>query len=308
MKKIGSIFLTVVIVVVALSFAKNLLAKGIVENSVKLVTGLTLKMKSLDVSLLTTSIGIKELQLQNPSGFPEKVMVDMPEIFVNYDLMDFMKGKVHLLETRIHLQEFVVVKNRDGKLNLDSLTALQEMGGKEKKASQEKAKGKAPEIQLDLISLKIGKVVFKDYSKGDEPSVKEFNINIDEEYHNITNPNHLVGLIVLKVMMKTPLAALTNFDISGLKSDLSGALTSATQMAGETAQKAKAVIKEKAEVTKKLVEEKSKEAKKLVADTSEKLSEAASTLGEKTKGLTSGLKSTAESLKGALKLPALGKE
>ena len=174
------------------------------------------------------------LNLFNPKGFPDKLMVDMPEIYVNYDLGAFLKGKVHLEEVRLDLREFVVVKNKDGQLNLDSLKVVQ--AEKEGKVpAEKKQKAAMPEFKIDVLKLKIGKVVYKDYSQGPQPMVKEYNININEQYTNITDPYSLASLIMVRALMNTAISNLANFDLGPLQANVSETLDQATKMATEAA-------------------------------------------------------------------------
>ncbi|MEA3488769.1 MAG: hypothetical protein U9R44_00300 [Candidatus Omnitrophota bacterium] len=260
MKRIlSSAIIAVLVVVIVLAVAKNTIARVSVEKGVETVTGLPLKMKSLNIGLINTLVGIKELKLFNPAGYEDKVMLDVPEIFVDYDLPAIIKGKIHLKEVRINLKEFVVVKNNKGELNLDALKAVQQQ--KEPEKPEPAKKGKAPELQIDTLELKIGKVVYKDYSKRGEPSIKEFNIGIDEKFQNIDDPNKLVSLIIVKALMNTTVAKLTNFDLKGLQSSIGDTLASAQKIvgqAGETAakttQQAQEAAKTTTEAAKKTVE------------------------------------------------------
>ena len=59
-------------------------------------------------------------------------MVDLSEIYVDYNLGAIMGGKVHFEEVRLHLKEFVDVKNEAGELNLNSLRAVKEADEKGK--------------------------------------------------------------------------------------------------------------------------------------------------------------------------------
>jgi len=169
------------------------------------------------------------LVLFNPAGFKDQTMLDMPEVYVHYNLPAIIKGKIHLIEARIYLREFVVVKNENGILNLDSLKVVQAQ--KEGRGPAEGKAAKAPEIQIDNLNLKIGKVIYKDYSSGGQPSVKEFNVNINESYKDINNPYALVSLIVVKAMMNTTIAGLTNFDLQGLSGTVSDTLAGAQKAA-----------------------------------------------------------------------------
>ena len=129
------------------------------------MTGLKLSIRSMDVGVFKSLIGINGLQLHNPEGFEDKLMIDLPEIYVDYNLGAFMKGKTHLEEARLHLKEFTVVKNEAGVLNLNALKVVKSTEeGKEEtpkaekddeeKSDEEKQKTKMPDIQIDLLELK----------------------------------------------------------------------------------------------------------------------------------------------------------
>ena len=257
MKKLGIIIAVLLVVVLVLSVGKNIIAKTAVEKGVELVTGLKLRISKLNIGVINTLVEIKDLTLYNPKGYQDRVMVNMPEIYVDYDLGAIIGGNIHLNDIKINLNEFVVIKNEKGELNLDSLKVVQAQ--KEGKPPQEKEK--APDIKIDKLQLTIGKVIYKDYSKGGKPAVREFNINLDETYTDITNPYSLVSLIVVKALMNTTIASLTNFDLSGLQGTVGETLTQAKEVAAQTAA----------------------QAKEAVATTSKKVSETASKITDKIK-------------------------
>jgi hypothetical protein len=179
-------------------------------------------------------------------------MVDMPEIYVNYDLPAIIGGKIHLPEVRLALKEFVVVKNADGELNLNALRTVQAQ--KEGKAPSKSAPGKAPDIKIDSLKLSIGKVIYKDYSKSSAPDVKEFNINLNESYAHVDDPYALASLIVVKALMNTSIASLTNFDLKGLQGTVGGTLANAQKMASTAMATAKNPIATTQEQAKRAVE------------------------------------------------------
>lgn len=279
MKKIGMIIAIVLAVMLVLSFAKNIIAKTSVSAGVRAITGLKLSMRSMNIGISRTLIAIKALKLHNPTGFPDKLMLQMPEIYVDYDLGALLKKKVHLEELRLNLEEFTVVKNEKGELNLDSLKVVQA----QKEGSKPEEKGEAPQMQIDRLELKIGKVIYKDYSKGKTPSVKEFDINLDERYENITNPYSLVSLIVVKALMNTTIATLADFDLQGLQSTVSDTLATAQKVVSETATKAKETIKQTSEKTKVIVEQTTKKTQEAVKETTETLKKTTEDLKEKLK-------------------------
>lgn len=226
MKKI---LIGLLIVIVILFVAKDMIVKAAVPGGVKAITGLDLDVKSIQIGLLKTSVGINGLQLDNPAGFQDKVMADLPEIFVDYNLGSIIQNKIHLEEVRLNLKEFVVVKNAQGELNINTLRAIAAKGGSAPEGAPKEEK-KMPEIKIDLLNLKIGKVVYKDYSKGAAPLVKEFNVNLDEQYRNITDPKQLVSLIVFKALAHTSIAMLANFDMGTLKDTMGGQFDKAKEV------------------------------------------------------------------------------
>jgi len=272
-RKIVIIPAIVLVIIIALFFGKNMIIKTSVTAGVKAMTGLKLNIRSMNIGVFKSLISINGLQLHNPQGFEDDVMIDLPEIHVDYNLGAFMKGKTHLEEVRLHLKEFIVVKN-EAELNLNSLKVVKaaedEKGGEEgtEKGDGEKQKTKIPDIQIDLLTLKIDRVIYKDYSKGTPPKVKEYNVNIDERYVDITDPQSLGRLIIVKALKNTTIARLANFDIGKLQKGLAETVRKTAAKAMET--QAKAV-----DAGHDLIEEKTsetaKEAVEKAADTIKKL-------------------------------------
>ncbi len=242
-RKVIIIPVIVLVVIIALFFGKNMIIKTSVTTGVKAMTGLKLSIRSMNVGVFKSLIGINELQLHNPEGFKDALMMDLPEIYVDYNLGAIIGGKTHLEEVRLHLKEFVVVKNEAGELNLNSLkvvksTKEEEEEGEAEKDDREKEKTEMPDIQIDLLALKIDKVIYKDYSKGTSPKVKEYNVNIHERYEDITDPQSFVRLIIVKALKNTTIARLANFDIGQLQKGLTETVRKTAEKALETQVKA----------------------------------------------------------------------
>ncbi|HQP10250.1 MAG TPA: AsmA family protein [Candidatus Omnitrophota bacterium] len=209
-------FVFILAVIIALLVAgRNVIAKVAIEQGMKAATGVPLSIKNLDIGLAKTHIGINELNLFNPEGFADKTMLHAPEIFVDYNLAALMKGQVHLEDVRLNFDQLVIVKNQQGQMNLDALKpkagADQTTSKKEDQAGTKEQK--APSVRIDRLSLKVGKVIYKDYSQGGAPAIKEYNINLSEEIRDVTDPKSLLSLIVSKALMQTALGSLADFNI-----------------------------------------------------------------------------------------------
>ncbi len=214
MKKI---LIGIVVLAVALFAAKGVIAKMAVSAGVKSVTGLRLEIRSLQVGVFKGRVHAQGMKLHNPLGFPDPVMADLPELYVDCNLPAFFTGKTHLRELRVELRELTVVKDAQGRLNLDSLRAVKKAKKEQDKPAKEKKPGARPgSFQIDQLELKVGKVVYKDYSAGGAPSVREFNVNLHERHSNVNDPAALGALIVTRALRNTAIAALANFDLGAL--------------------------------------------------------------------------------------------
>jgi uncharacterized protein involved in outer membrane biogenesis len=227
MGKIKSIFLYIIIILLVLVLTRNLIVKAVIEGVTKTATGLTLSIASINIPLAKSTIGIRGLKLNNPEGFPEPVMLDMPVIYADYDIESLFEGKVHFRHLTLNLDEFFVVKNKAGFLNLNAL----KIAKKEKeKPAVSKKEAKKLSLKIDVLDLKIGRVVYKDYSKGIAPKIKEFKISINERYENITDINSFVSLLVVRALANTTISQLTGFDIGPIKGEVKDILKSVSKL------------------------------------------------------------------------------
>ncbi|MDP8216534.1 MAG: AsmA family protein [Candidatus Kaelpia imicola] len=208
----------VLVLIGAMFVFRDQVVKFVVSAGVKKITGLRLDMADLNLDIPETIISIEGMQLYNPRGYEDKLMVDIPEIYIDYDLSAILKNDIHLKEVRINLREMIVVKKRDGELNLDSLKVVKSADREQvaAKAKEEKPEEKKKtNFRVDHLKLKIGRVIYKDYSSGPKPVIKEYDLNIDDSYDNITDPQALARLILVRALINTNIA---NFKIKNLQS------------------------------------------------------------------------------------------
>ena len=230
MKKAGIIVGIVIIVLAVLGLTKNMIVKTSVEKGVRFATGLNLEIGSMDVGFLKTYVGIKGLKLHNPDGYPDPIMVDFPDIYVDYDLGAILKKDIHLEQIRIHLKELTIVKNKNGDINLNELKSIAEGGEKTSASKEGKASSSSPEIppvRIDELLLKVDRVVYKDYSRG-TLKVRNIDINLDERYENITDVEKLVNLIVLKTLMSAGLMNIAGLAVDEIRGQVSDLLAGAS--------------------------------------------------------------------------------
>lgn len=194
MKKILIILAIILVSVLAILVLKDQAIKLVVTVTATQVTGAPTHIDGFSLGIFNRSIKITGLRMYNPRGFSRGILVDLSKIYVKYDLGDLIKGKLHLTNAEIELKELGIEKNKDGNLNADSLKVVKEG----RKSSKEPAK-QMP-MQIDLLKLGIGKVIFKDFSQGNEPAVNVYDVNIHKDYKNITSVQQLASLILAEPM------------------------------------------------------------------------------------------------------------
>ncbi len=213
MKKMGLALGIIILVFAGLVIMKNILAQTLFQSGVKALTGLSVDTGSMDFGVYKTYVGLKDFKVHNPLGFSGKIMAVFPEIYVDYKLRDFFSGLIHFEKLRIHLQELTVERNKNNQVNIQALKTLAPPQGE----------GTPPKVQIDSLQLTIDKVIYKDYGLP-EPLVKEFNINFNQEFKNVTDPKAVVNLIIVKALSKTNIAALTGLDLSNIQREVSQAI------------------------------------------------------------------------------------
>lgn len=192
------IFVTVILLIMLVIF-KDGIIKYTVTKAAPDVVGAYVQMDKFSWSIRKHSVRVEGFKMHNPEGFPEDdVILDVPEISVDYDLPALLNKELHFPLVVVNLREIVIIKNKEGKLNFKSLKFL-------KKDEEEKAAkpSEAMPLQIDELRLTVRKAIYKDYTKGEEPSIKIYDTKIEEKtYKNITSIQQLVNLIVADQVKK----------------------------------------------------------------------------------------------------------
>ncbi len=189
MKKFLIVLGIVVISLTSITIFKNLIIKSVVTIVASRITGAPVHMDGFSLDILSSTIRISGFKMYNPSGFPKGMLVFCPEINVIYDPSTIFKQKHHFLLVGIELKEIGPTKNKEGKLNVHSLKIMRQV----------KSSPPIP-MQIDLLALSIGKIVYKDYAIGTEPSVRVYDVNRYKSYKGISTAQQLALLMLAEPM------------------------------------------------------------------------------------------------------------
>lgn len=205
--------------------AKDALVNVGVRGAIQALTGLKIQMSYIHVHLTTRVVVVKDLLVLSPAGFQEPTIIDLPEILGDYKRRSFFSDRLHLEKLRINLRELVIERNQQGVLNIDAIPVVQ--------AGRGRASAPKPmPIQIDVLELHLGSVIYKDYSQPGPPQVQEFRINLRERYERVTDLQALVALIVVKSVMNTTVEQLASIDLGPLKAPIGDLLAGAQALAG----------------------------------------------------------------------------
>lgn len=204
MKTLLKIVVILGVIIVVVFVAKNEIVRWAVKAGVK-TTGLSAHMARADVGITKTYIGFYDFVLDNPSQYKDRTFATFPKIFINYNLGDVTKGDVHLEEVNIDLAELVIIKNADGTLNVQDIKVPP-------------AKGPQPKVRIDRFDLKLGKLIYKDYSRGSKPAVKEYQLNVEEHLTDVTGAQDLIPLLTSRMLLSVQRILIRSSisDLSGL--------------------------------------------------------------------------------------------
>ena len=79
----------------------------------------------IDQTLGKVESVINKVTLRLPEGFPEESLISISFMEVQYDRSALMKKSVHITSLILHIDQVGIVKNKEGKLNVDSLKFIE---------------------------------------------------------------------------------------------------------------------------------------------------------------------------------------
>jgi len=199
MKKILKIIVILIIALFILAVSKDFIFKTIVTVAIEKTLGVRASIGSFSLSFLMHTAEIKNLKIYNPSEFPKGLLIDLAYVKVNLSVQELFKKEFHAKELTVNLRELDLVKNKQGKLNVDSLKVS--VGRQQQKPVSGAKKEEMP-MRIDVLNLNIGKIVSKDYTVSGEPLINVYNLDIQKTYKNITSSQQL-ALLVLTEPMKS---------------------------------------------------------------------------------------------------------
>lgn len=177
-------------------YKDNIAKKEIAEELEEL--GVAVELGDVSVSILKTTILVTNLTVNNPKGFREKVLAEIPRLFIDFDIRDIWQEEMHFNEIDLDLANLYIEKTEDGKININEITASQNVPGKSKTNNGEAESHH--KYRIDRLILNLGHVKAVDYSHGLMPNQLSLNMNIKNQvFKNVTDISEVAKIIKNKV-------------------------------------------------------------------------------------------------------------
>ena len=189
------VFIAIVLALMLVVIGRNSIMKWAVRTVAKNFMGIELEMDSVRLGIMNTDVKLSNVVVMSPKGFEDKQMMKASSIYVNYELIPLIFKKIHLTNLRLDISEIVVIKDPEGKINTDAIKRIAKRG-----VAQEGGKGKpggppptgqgkmkGVPLEIDHVTISLGKVIFKDYSSGGRPQVSTVQLGVSKaQFRNVS--------------------------------------------------------------------------------------------------------------------------
>lgn len=205
--------LTILLLILGVIF-HNWTAKFLLTLGLRAALGSSAHVGDVSIDLGKTEIAFRDIVVKNPSGFPDAPMAVIPLILVHLDAPALFKGKINFHEVALSITEVNVIRNRDGKVNLLSLSTVEKNKQEQQTRPQQPAPkgppGEPVQWEIANLVLTLGKATYLDLN---DPSGKErsFNLRIENQtYQHVKGMGDIVMIVVWETMKRVGISGLTN--------------------------------------------------------------------------------------------------
>jgi hypothetical protein len=184
------LFFGVLFALVALAWM--VLLPRIAEHELRSATGFDIQVQVLSVNPFTGHLVVRGLTARNPPGYPEPDFFELRSLDATVDMFTLASGTEVVFENLdLDVGKLEIIRLHDGRTNVAECTA---------KFAPDKAGGAAPAPRRCLVRtlrIRLGRLVVRDYT-GFNAEKKDFDLNIDHTYANVTDSRQLLVPDVVK--------------------------------------------------------------------------------------------------------------
>ena len=153
------------ILIAAILLFRNIIAEAYLERRLRAETGMEVSIGRVQIGITEPTLSIYDLRMYNPDEFGRSSCLDVPELYLEYNLSALREKRIQLKLVRLNLAELNIVQNEDGQFNLE-LLRLHRDGNPTTSGSQP-----FEFQQIDTLNLALGRFKYtnlKNPSESDE--------------------------------------------------------------------------------------------------------------------------------------------
>ena len=140
-------------------------------------TGLTVEIANFKSGLRQPVIAMQGVKLYNQAGFGQSLMLDLPDLLVEFDQDLAAQGKLRFKQLRLNLAELNVIRDTNGHLNIEKV----EKEVTERNAARtNRSRPKLEFAGIDDLRLSLGRVTIRDLKKPSKN--REILVNIRDQH------------------------------------------------------------------------------------------------------------------------------
>lgn len=211
MLKLAKILLILILIfILTAAFFRHMLLGFLICNAVIKTTGLKLSIEELSLNILDSSLYMGGITLFNPPGFKNKTLGKAKEIFIKYDLLDSLNGRLNLRQVKADISEINIIRNKEGISNVSAFKKEKSQVKSSRQASplQNEArrnKRKRLKFLIDHLELSLEKATFIDYKAGiGEPAVIIYTGKDPFVFKNVSALGNVINSVSLKEGFRKP--------------------------------------------------------------------------------------------------------
>lgn len=157
------------------ALCRHILAQKAVETIFTQITGFPIRVGSVQIAPWESRFAADDIELFNPPEFDERLFADIPRFDVDYTAWSFLGDRHRFTRADLHIRELLIVKNIHGQSNMERLR-----GWRARRRPEPQIR-----FQIDALNLRLGRVVFKDYSSG-RPEERSRDLDMTVTFRNVT--------------------------------------------------------------------------------------------------------------------------
>ena len=260
------VILAIVLAGMALHFMRGKIIRTATVRMIEKITGFGVELTDADIRFLDQTAEFTNLRLLNPTPFTEKEALHIARIHAELTWPMLMGKRTWLRRLDMEVSSITLVRPREGMSNLERLVENAQAWDRSRLPAANKrgpriqpsgaahlavsagrrfhprqisvgvANGGDPDLQIDELSIQLGRVTVIDYKLGrDEPLTFSRDVNQTKFYTHVTNLDDLSRTLAIDFTVDTVFGGMSKLDemFPGFSQGLKDVLNQADTPSGD---------------------------------------------------------------------------